>query len=351
MSLLAYRFIKHSVFLTMRKYTPSANIFDILYHYFSTYLYNSSYNRFYFCLDYVYKGVTYQNSLGFLNKLKYLSVVVLNIVLFTVLDCSKLVFSFLVILTKALLQCNRRPYVYAVRELNSLIEQSYLFRPVPRIIHLVCGVGIRINPPKTIKKGILIEAFGQYTSDFGKDAIKLAVSDKLPPMRNKLLQGLTQVHVTSNHLDGSGRVVGHKLIQNSKGFGYQIGTSNNQEYFVTKGVEFGYTAGGKHIYGQPALIVDQKHDSVSEDLNVLKIDTINEFYHKLLSGSQKNIELVEFNGCEVAVKFINIDDIINKYGVPRLLFDIPYISNDIISAGKTSGYFNEYFGAVNTPLV
>lgn len=273
--------------------------------------------------------------------------VVCNIILFTVLDCSKLIFSFLVILIKAILQGNRRPYVYAVRELNSLIEQSYFFRPVPRIIHLIYGVGIRINPNK---RGILVDIFEQYIHDFSKDAIKLAVSDKLPPLRKKLLQDLKQVHVTSDHLDGSGRVVGHKLIQNSKGFGYQIGTSNTQEYFATKSVEFGYTAGGKLIYGRPALIIDQKHASISEDWNTLKIDTINEFYHKLLSGSQKNIELIEFNGCEVTVKYVKIDDIINKWGVPRLLFDVPHISNDIISAGKASGFFNEYFGAINTPL-
>lgn len=236
--------------------------------------------------------------------------------------------------------------MYTIRELNNVIEWSYLFRPMPRIIHLIYGVGIRINPKKIIKKGVLIEVFEQYVNDFGKDAIRVAVSDKLPAVRNKLLQDLKQVHVTSNHIDGSDRVIGHKLIHNSKGFGYQIGTSTSQEHFVTKGVEFGYTTRGKLIYGRPALIIDQNHTSVSEDWNTLQPDTIYEFYHKLLSGSQKNIELVEFNGCGVTVKFINIDEITKKYGVPKMLFDIPYIDKDTILAAKTSGYFNKYFDDV-----
>ena len=327
----------------MRRYTPSDSIFDILYHYFSTYLYNTSYSRLYFCLDYACGGVTYQNSLGFLKRLGYLFVAVLNVIIFTFLDCSKLVFSFLIILVKALLQYNRRPYVYAIRELNSLIEQSYFFRPVPRVIHLVYGVGIRINPNKVTKKGVLVGAFEQYVNDFSKDAMKLAVSDKFPAIRNKTLQDLKQIHVTSNHLDGSGRMVGHKLIINSKGFGYQIGTSNNQGYLGTKGVEFGYTPRGKIIYGHHALIIDQEHVSVSEDWNKLKVDTINEYYHKLLSGSQKNIELIEFNGYEAVVKFESIDKLIKDLGVPRILFDVPHIDVDVISAGKASGYFNEYF--------
>jgi len=343
MSLLAYKFTKCSVFLTMKVYTPSANIFDILYHYLRTYLYNTSYSRLYFCLDYAYKGVTYRNSLSFLNKLGYLVVVVLNVILFTILDCSKLVFSFLIILLKALLQYNRRPYVYAIRELNSLIERSYFFRPAPRIIHLVYGVGIRINPNKISKKGVLVGIFERYINDFSKDAIKLAVSDKLPSIRDTLLKDLKQIHVTSNHLDGSGRIVGHKLITNSKGFGYQIGTSNNQGYFGIKGVEFGYTPKGKVIYGHHALITDQKHASISEDWNELSVGTINEYYHKLLSGSQKNIALFEFNGCEVVVRVENIDNLIRDFGVPRLLFDVPHINNDVILAGKASGYFNDYF--------
>ena len=346
-SLLAYKLINCNILLTMRKYTPSTNIFDILYHYLSTYLYNSSYCRLYYCLSYIYKGVVYQSGLSFFNKLKYLSVVVLNIILFSFLDCSKLIFSFLVILIKALLQSNRRPYVYTIRELNNLIKCSYFFKPEPRIIHLVYGIGIRINPFKKIKRGELVEVFGQLVSDFGRDAIKAAVSNKLPAARIKELQDLKQVHVASKNIDGSGRVVGHNVIYNSKGFGYQLGTSNNQKYFTTKSVEFGCSVVGKSIYGRPALIIDQTHTSIAEDWNTLQSDIVCEFYHKLLSGSQKNIELFEFSGCDVTVKFINVDMVVKKYGVPKMLFDIPYIDKDTILTAKNSKLFNEYFDGVN----
>lgn len=250
-------------------------------------------------------------------------------------------------MVKAILQNNMRPYVYIIRELNNLIWCSYLFRPAPRIIHLVYGVGIRINPVNKIKRGELVETFRQYVGDFGKDAIMVAVSDKLPAARSRLLQDLKQVHVTTNHIDGSDRLIGHKLIQNSGGFGYQIGTSSRQEHFVNKGLEFGYTAGGRLIYGKPALITDQAHSSVVEDWDPLKTNIICEFYHKLLSGSQKSIEVIEFSGLDVVVKFINVDDIVKKYGVPKLLFDIPYIDKDIILAAKTSGSFNKYFSDID----
>lgn len=60
--LVAYKLTGRSVFFVMRKYTPSANIFDIMYHYLSTYLYNSSYHRLYHCLYYFLGGGAYQNN-------------------------------------------------------------------------------------------------------------------------------------------------------------------------------------------------------------------------------------------------------------------------------------------------
>ena len=145
---IRYNIYGSDIFLVMKRPVISKQPIDLIYNYLTIYIYNIQYNRLYNIISFFFLYENRFHSTSKKQRFIFCIKIITTTTFYILIDCSKLVFGIITILIKVFFSNKKNVHIALLKNINSLIEESYTHKPKIKIILFIKNIGIRINPNK-----------------------------------------------------------------------------------------------------------------------------------------------------------------------------------------------------------